>query len=183
MKIEKAMDPQLRKGLGNALELWHQRLSHADKNAIARMVPAKNFDGIDLREKALEEVSRSCMEGKLTNTLTHVRNSVCKITVTAIHSDFTHISAPSLGGSKYLVTFFDEATSHIIARALKLKNEEASELVKYVSWIDWQTGNKIKSITIDGADKKDYAHAVKVLGNQEVEFKPSAPYTLAEKPS
>ena len=178
--IERAKPVKTKTAYSNALELWHQRMGHADKNAISRMASTSAVRGIDLTEKALEDVCGPCMEGKMTNGPMPLRTELCKVPGEVIHTDVAHINVPSLGGAKYFVTFLDEASGHITARAIKRKNDASTELIKYVAWIERQSGTRVKRITMDGADKTDYAQAVNKLSLEGVEFNPTAPYSPAE---
>jgi len=164
----------------NALDLWHLRLGHADKNAIARMAESGAVRGIDLTEKAQGDVCGPCMEGKMVNPSVLSRTNLSKVPGASIHTDVAHLNVPSLGGAKYFVTFLDEATGHILARPIKRKNEAATELQKYVAWIERQTQGRVLKITMDGASRGDYAHAVKHLVGLGVEVHPTAPYTAME---
>lgn len=76
MHGECAMPAKVSKNFGNALELWHLRLGHSDKNTIARMSKLKPVNWINLTEKALEDVCGSWMEGKMTNGPKTLRTNI-----------------------------------------------------------------------------------------------------------
>lgn len=78
------------------------------------------------------------------------------------------------------MTFLDEASGHIRGFSIKPMNEAADQLVKYVSWVERQTGKKVKTVTMDGAENSEYSKAVQLLGLDGIVFTVCAPYTSAE---
>lgn len=85
----------------------------------------------------------------------------------------------SIGGTKYFVTITDEMTGHINAVPIKQKNEASKELINYIAWVECQTRNKVRNITMDGANSTDYAHGVTTLKKAGIDFSTTVPYTPA----
>ncbi len=65
------------------------------------------------------------------------------------------------GWSTILVTFVEEASGQVTVKFSKSKGEAAAELIKYIKWVERQTGNPAKRIYSDGGG--EYVSAAKEL--------------------
>lgn len=74
----------------------------------------------------------------------------------------------------------EEATGKIKAFHIKRKNDAADQLLKYVAWVERQTGKKVKKGTMDGADNSEYAKSVELLCLDGIYFNLSVNCTSAE---
>lgn len=128
MTGEKAKVAKMTAGGASGLYLWHQRIAHADNNAIARMANFNAAEGINLTAKAQGDVCEPCMEGMVTNGPMPLRKNLCLTPGAAIHTAVAYIYVPSLGGAKYFVTFLDAAAGKISASPIVRKNEARSRL-------------------------------------------------------
>jgi len=164
----------------SAMNLWHHRLGHADRNSIARTEKLGATRGLDLTDRPQSAVCEPCVIGKMTNGPLKPRLNLCDVPGVVVHTDLGHISWLSFSGAKYFVTFLDEASGHIVAHAIKRKNESAHHLIRHVAWVERQSGARVAKVVMDGASKGDYAAAVQLLEADGIEFDVSAPYTPAE---
>lgn len=68
-----------------------------------------------------------------------------------VHFDAGEYNILSLGGSKYYVTFIDEASNYVRAGAMKKKGQSSEKLDKHIAWIERKTWRNVVRIAIDGS--------------------------------
>ena len=125
-----------------SLQLWHERMAHVDKRGIAQMVHRKSTDMI----------CDGCAQGKAQRSdIPKVRTSDrSSMLLGRVHSDVCGpVEVPSLGGSRYFVTFIDECSNWMTIYLLKQKSEVAECFLEYEKYAERQTGNKIRILRSD----------------------------------
>lgn len=103
---------------GENLELWHRRYGHLNLDSVKRL--PSMVTGIDVRGKDIPACGR-CAEGKHHKLpFKATGNRSCEL-LDLVHSDLCGpMEKPSIGGSKYFVTFIDDASrvfSHVQRRS------------------------------------------------------------------
>ena len=132
----------------NDADLWHKRLGHTGYTNLKIMQAQKMVHGLP-KFKVNHERCESCIIGK------HSRDSFPKESETRareklmlIHSDLCGpMQHTSFSGSKYLLTFIDDATRMVWVYFLQSKSEV---LRTFKNLVENQSNNKIKK-TLDQA--------------------------------
>ena len=92
-----------------SLQLWHARLGHVDAQGIKRMSKLGIANNIGLTTTTVPSVCESCVEGKITRSpIPKYTDSRASGLLDLVHSDVCDVKLPSLGGSRYFVTFVDD---------------------------------------------------------------------------
>ena len=132
------------------LNLWHARFGHAGRRVIKYMAEKELVLGLHLNEKVALPECGPCVEATMTNGPMKSRNAVTSVPGTVSHTDVPEMDVMSLVSAKYFALFIDEASGHVFETQLKSTGDAASHLVKYVKWVERQTGNRVKRIVLDG---------------------------------
>ncbi len=160
------------------LNLCYARFGHADRRVIKHMAYKDLVHGLDLNKKVKLPECGPCVEAKITNGPMKSSTIVKSVSGTEIHTDVAEMNVMSLGSTKYFVFFIEEASGLVYAADLEPKDDAASQLVKYVKWVERQTSNRVKRIALDGGKK--YLKAAKTLDSDGIEIGNSARYTPQE---
>lgn len=157
---------------------WHERLGHVNVRAMRKLVSEKLIDGIEITDGA-EDFCGACQEGK------SQRKAFKKTRVRAdtepgevIHSDVCGpMSVESIGGSRFMVVFKDDATNFRYAYFLKHKNEVLEKFKKLDRLIKNKFGRNIRVLRTDnGLEYKNRAFD-EYADKRGIEREYTAPYT------
>jgi len=135
-----------------SLQLWHERLGHVDKRGISQMANRKVVDGLKIGGPATESICDDCAKGKASKAnIPKIRTSSrASGMLDRVHSDVCGpLEVPSLGGSRYFVTFIDEHSNWVTIYLLKQKSEVAGCFLQFEKYAERQTGRKIKRLRSD----------------------------------
>lgn len=135
-----------------SLQLWHERMAHIDKRGIVQMADRGVVQGQKIYDRNLNSKCEDCEVSKAHRSpIPKERTSeVVKGMLDRIHSDVCGpIEIPSLGGSRYFVTFIDEHSNWVTLYLLKKKSEVAERFLEYEKYAERQTGRKIRIIRSD----------------------------------
>lgn len=95
-----------------------------------------------------------------------------------IHSDVCGpMSCPSLGSSKYFVTFIDEHSGHLYVVPIKFKGDVAGAFQKFHVWFERKFDCVAKRLHSDAGG--EYIALTHYLRDKGIEFEHSAPYSPA----
>lgn len=161
-----------------ALDLWHERIRHIHKPVIREMQKKQSVLGLKPSEKQKVTTCKSCLTGKMSNTILRARTNVSNVPGAVIHTDVCTMDELSIRRSKYFVTFTDECTGYIRACAIQRKSDTANHSLSHTKWVERQTGNQVKRMKLDGGG--EYEKATDILRASGVEIDISAPYTPNE---
>ena len=138
----------------DSVSLWHQRFGHLNESDLKMLNNKEMVTGMDLVVKDGEEVGvcHGCTLGKA-RRFSFPKKSECKTTkpLQLIHSDLCgpmHI--PSVGGSRYFVTYTDDYSRYVSVYMLKTKDEAYDKFVEYVELVENQLDLKVKKFRSDG---------------------------------
>lgn len=120
--------------------LWHNRLGHPGK-PVMKLVTGLESD----------EICISCEWAKLSRKpFGQAKNRSTEL-ISRIHSDLCGpITPSSLGGAQYLLTFIDDATRYATVYFLQHKSDTYETFVEFKTYVETQTGNKLKILRSDG---------------------------------
>jgi len=149
---------------------WHSKLGHLNVKSL--MKAKETLQGIDFNSKDSLDDCEVCIKGKLTRKPFHTSdNQRTTQPLEIVHSDVCGpFNTPSLGGSKYFVTFIDEYTRYSKVYFLKHKNEVLERFQDYKNEVENFTGYRIKFLQSDNERaeycNKDFEDFLKKCGIQ-----------------
>lgn len=149
--------------------LWHNRYGHLNYTSLKELYSKEMVKGMKIDQNTNKQKCRSCMLGKI-HTLPFPKeseNSACEI-LEVIHTDVCGpMPIPSVGGSKYFLTFIDDKTRRIFVYFLKSKDEVISKFREFQKLVERQTGKKIKELRSDNGGEylnKEFDSYLKNIG-------------------
>ena len=146
------LHPCKQSALVASLQLWHERMAHVDKQGITQMADRGVVRGLRMIDNGKNLVCEGCVKGKvhrspIPKTRTSPRASDL---LDKVHSDVCGpVEVPSLGGSRYFVTFIDEHSNWVTVFLLKRKSEVAVRFLEYEKLAERQTGRKRRVLRSD----------------------------------
>ena len=161
-----------------AIELWHNRLGHSNKNTIKKMHRENSVLGMNLEEKPFNSTTECepCLEGKQTRLQLKKKTSVAKKTGEIIYSDvFGPLPVEILGGGKYFVTFTDGYSRYLEVYIIRKKSEVAGKFMQFQKRFERQNETTIKQLYSDNGG--EYEAISDYRKGQGIEWEPTAPYT------
>ena len=134
-----------------SLQLWHARLGHVNCHGIKQMVNKHIVDGITLKDANMSHVCEACVKGKI-HCSPIPKHSETRSTglLDLVHSDICGpMQVPSLGGSRYFVSFIDDYSKWATVYMMKTKSECFSYFLEFKAMVELETGRKIKVLRTD----------------------------------
>ena len=135
------------------LRLWHARLAHVNVDGIKQMVSKKVVDGISVNVKQDVGICESCVYGKSTRApMPKQGGDRSKDILDLVHSDIAGpIQVPSLGGSRYFITFTDDRSKYTCEYTMKKRSQALEYFKQWLAMAETQTGRKLKAFRSDNA--------------------------------
>ncbi len=140
------------KALLTSLQRWHERMGHVHKRGIVQMADGGVANGLKIGDRDFERNCHHCAISKAHRSLIPKERTSerAKGMLDRIHSDVCGpMDLPSLGGSKYFVTFIDEHSNWVVVYLMKQKSEVADCFLQFEKYAERQTGRKIRVIRSD----------------------------------
>lgn len=131
--------------------LWHNRFGHLNYQSLYELSNKEVVKGFKIGTKDKIEKCRTCMVSKI-HCLPFPKESASKSKdlLELVHADVCGpFRVPSLGGSRYFVTFIDDKSRRIFVYFLKYKSEVFDKFMIFKNQAERQTGKKIKSLRTD----------------------------------
>ena len=173
----KPKEPQLPKIL--PYDIWHRRFAHLgpwNLQKVEKLVEGMAIDPATIPKKGYD--CEACISGSQTRNFSDAPMAKRKEPGDRIHSDICGWIDPiSIGGSRYFLTFIDDATRMTYLFVLKSKTaKEVRECFLEFRNVFEQDGRRIKSIRTDGGGeyRKQMAELCKETG---IHHEETAPYT------
>lgn len=94
-----------------------------------------------------------------------------------MHTDVCRVFSPSLGGSRYFVTFMDDYSRYIHVRFLQHKDEEFEAFRSYKAHAEKQTGRKIKAVRSDNGGEYISWEFQRYLDTERIVHQWTCPHT------
>ncbi len=137
--------------IAQSTKLWHQRLAHVQPSTIIEMSKSGAVRGLHIDHAVKDELTcTGCVLGK-GHRQAIPKNSNTRATklLELVHSDVNGpLEVPSLGGSRYFVTFIDDFSRWTTLYTIKAKSETLDCFRKYHAHAERHTGAKIGSVSV-----------------------------------
>lgn len=148
-------------------DVWHRRFGHLNFKSLYHMQNAnvvKGLDGIHLKENDC----KVCLTNKMSETKYPNVENPAKEILERVHSDICGpFRTASLCGAKYLCSFIDEKSRMVKVYPLKSRDGAAAAFGDYKTFVENQSGRKIKCVRTDNAPEYvggEFARIVKESG-------------------
>lgn len=162
------------------IDLWHQRLGHVNEQQLQAMLKEQTVEGIDAAT-SVDKLSfcESCVKGKITRK-PFPKSSGSKSTrkLQLIHSDICGpMQTPSLGGSKYFITFIDDYSRCCTVYFIRHKSEALEKFKAFEAAAVNRSNLGIVTLRTDNGGEylsKEFSEYLKEKG---IAHECSVPYT------
>ena len=156
-------------------QIWHRRLGHLNAQGFRKLEVL--VDGVVLGKDAISECV-ACLEGE------HARNpfpSSCfsvDDVLDLVHSDLVGpIEVPSLGGSRYVMTFIDDASRKVFVYFLERKSDAFGAYQTFKAMAERQTNRKLKVLRTDNGTEYVNGSFISSFAKDGVLHQKTCPYT------
>ena len=132
------------------LQLWHERLAHVHPKSIVKMVNHGVVSGVTISDKQCADNCEGCIYGKSTRTVIPKKSDTrAEAILDLVHSDVSGpVEIPSLGGSRYFITFIDDHSNWTTVYPMRRKSESLKMFKRFHKYAETQTGHKIKLLNV-----------------------------------
>ena len=156
--------------------LWHRRLGHMSEKGLKKLV-AEGL--IPKLKNVTTEFCESCVLGKQKRvTFAKVGPQPRAEPLELVHSDvYGPTSVSSLAGSRYYVTFIDDATRKVWIYFLKNKSEGFATFKKWKLAVELETNHKVKSLRSDNGGEYSSKVFVDYCAEQGIRMRKTVPET------
>ena len=117
------------------LGTWHCRFGHLNFDYIDKLLKKGLVDGMTVSKDSFDQQCEACALGK-THRVPFQKGSSNRATrpLELVHSDVCGpMNVPSIGGSKYMLTFTDDFTRYITVYFITSKSEVLSKSKEFVN--------------------------------------------------
>lgn len=129
--------------------IWHRRLGHMNFDNMKRL--RSMVTGLDFKnERTSTTPCVPCIEGKHQRFPFKSKGSRATKVLDLVHSDLCGpMENVSIGGSKYFLTFIDDASRKTFVYFLRSKKEVLKAFQDFKAFVETQTGQKLKRLRTD----------------------------------
>ena len=136
------------------LDLWHQRLAHINAETIKNISTHGVVKGIDIKPAAKITNCTGCILGKSHRSpFPKMSGRKSSNILDLVHSDVLGpVEVPSIGGSRYIITFIDDHSKWIAEYTMRKKSEALSRFIEFKAYAENQFNKKIGKVQIHQYD-------------------------------
>lgn len=146
-----------RGSVGAPMETWHRRMDYLNIRHLSASDRDGTVRGISIVGPERDFKCEVCVRCKMTKTPFPKRSDRQTELLDLIHSDVCGpMKIESIGESRYFVTFFDDCSRWCVIQMLKSKNEVFGAFKHFKTFVENQTGHKIKCLQSDNG--KEYVN-------------------------
>lgn len=158
--------------------VWHRRYFHLGYSNLERA--AKMVDGMPVGEVTPERVAgavcRPCAEGKMARAPFPTSDTKTEL-MELVHVDITGPFTPSIGGSRYLFTLYEDDSKVLVGVPIKAKSDAGKVLRTTIPDLERRSGRKLKKIRFDNAKEFITATMRTWYDDRGIEVQTTLPYS------
>ena len=161
-------------------DLWHKHFGHPSKQVLKEAQGhVKNFPK-DLAFPKKDPIYCSCAEGKMHSHSFPESQSHASRPFERIHSDLKSFPVDSYHRYKYLISFFDDCTSHAWVVLLCTKNDVIDAAHHFIIMVKTQHGVQLKEWMSDAGGEYKSTNFDTMLKGQGIKVLKSVPHQLQQ---
>ena len=163
------------------ISLWHERFGHLNFGDLKKLQDDGMVKGMNVSKinESHESVCHGCALGKskrlpFPKKSNHRSSKVLDL----IHSDVCGpFHVPSLGGSRYFVTFTDDYSRYVTVNILKTKDEVIERFKEFLEYAETHHNSKVKKFRSDGGGEYISSRFKEVCKSRGIAVDGSIPYS------
>lgn len=158
---------------------WHNRFGHLNFQCLKEIKEKELVIGMDVKNMSVNINCDTCNMAKI-HVLPFPQNSerATQSVLELVHSDVCGpMNVSSLGGNKYFVTFIDDYSRKIFIYFMHAKNEVFDKFKLFKSYVECQTGKKIKALRSDNGTEYVNRQFTEYLNTCGIKRQLTVPYT------
>lgn len=159
------------------LETWHKRMGHLGYDNLMKL--PKITKGVDFSNTEHDDC-KICPMGKAARVPFPKGGSRATEILELVHSDICGpMPTPSIGGSRYLLSFIDDKSRKVFVAFLKTKSatEVKSKFDQFLAFTERQTGKKLRTLRTDNGSEYLNRILQDELKKCGIEHQTTCPYT------
>ena len=163
--------------------LWHCRLGHLGMNNMDKLIDENMVNGMDgVNNKKENQFCEACAKGKqhrspYPKTADYRASELFEL----VHSDVCGpMPIPSLGGSRYYVTFIDDYSRYTFVYFMKNKSEVFEKFKEFHTYVVNITGKPVKILRSDNGGEYTSKEFESYLKENGITHQLSVPYNPAQ---
>ena len=160
-------------------KIWHARLGHLSYGGMQKL--ASVALGMELKGPLPSEICGGCMVGRQQRQPSReLPNRRATEFLEFVHSDLGGPLPSTQLGQTFYISFYDNSTGCYYIEGMRHKSQAFEKFVKFVTWAQNQSGNKLKRYHIDFGGEFNNKFFKTCCEKNGVQWKPSAPYSLEQ---
>ena len=161
------------------MELWHQRLGHANYKQVAKVLKLEAVVGLPNFGKIEKNICGSCQLGKQTKSSHPEVNVVA--TSCSLELLHVHLMGPtrteSMGGKRYIMVVLDDFSRYSWVEFLREKSEACDKMERLCKRLQNENGVPIVKIRSDHGKEFENAKFEAFFNEYDIKKEFSAPKT------
>ncbi|KAL4116577.1 hypothetical protein PRIC2_012029 [Phytophthora ramorum] len=158
-------------------ELWHARMGHMNKDALAKTQCATT--GMPMMDRKSMTLCGSCMKGK--QTVEHFPSRSMSKTTKVLQLVHTDVMGPMKtklkGGARYVLTFVDDYSKYVTAYIISKKSEVPIKFKTFMNLYENQWGERIKYLRSDNGTEYANKEMDKMCALNGIVHQKTVPYS------
>ena len=158
--------------------LWHRRYGHLGEQSLTKLAKGGHIKCFDYDSSKHIGFCETCIGGKHQRSKFATSSTRWKEPLGLVHSDICgKMSAKSLGGAEYFLTFIDDNTRYVWVYPLKHKNEVFGCFRKWKALVEKSSGRKLKVLRTDNGGEYTSTEFEDYLREEGVRHERTVPKT------
>ena len=166
------------------IKVWHRRFGHAGLQLIRKLESKGLVDGLHIQGKStVPGMCEDCIYGRQTTRPYDGTSEDIQVAGEKVYIDlWGPATVASLGGALYMMVFIDTGSSRLKGEYLTNKTGETTLLAlkRYIPEAKRQTGNKVKTIQVDGGREWVNQSWTEYCQEMGISLTPVVPYAHAQ---
>ncbi len=158
--------------VATSLQLWHQRLAHVQPSVIMQMCKHGTATGIQLSASSDSFPCKDCIMGKA-HRAPIPKKALSRSTrlLELVHSDVNGpLEVPSVGGSRYFITFIDDFSRWTVVYTMRKKSEAFEYFRKFKAYAEKHTREQVAALNIIRRSHRSYEEVTTIRTDNGGEY-------------
>jgi hypothetical protein len=157
-------------------DLWHKRFGHPSKQVLREAQRKVNNFPQNLKFPEKEPICRGCAEGKMHSRSFPESTTRAQNPFQRIHSDLKSFPVESYHRYKYLISFFDDSSSHAWIALLRAKDDALNATKQFIAMVKNQFKAQIQEWMSDAGGEYKSKEFDALLKGQGIKILQSVPH-------